>query len=151
MFSCLHFVINSDLLFKSDGLFDCKIHIFSAKHRLHLDGLPLYALARFMILHFNWYSMLLDFNSQRCLLNVVLLASFWCLKDDLCTLYLVLNSFSVMPMYVFLSPVACITVASYTTVLVLQSPFSGHKTFCLQLHLFVALFWVLRILRLSFL
>ena len=64
---------------------------------------------------------------------VVLLCS--SLNDDLCRLNLVLNSFSVSPMYVscfFVS--VSVTVALYTTHLVRHFPSSGQLFFCRQLH-----------------
>ena len=57
------------------------------------------------------------------------------LNDDLCRLNLVLNSFSVSPMYVssfFVS--VSVTVALYTTLLVRHFPSSGQLFFCRQLH-----------------
>ena len=55
-------------------------------------------------------------NFQTCSLSVV--EVLWCsnLKDDLCKLNLLLNSFSVSPIYVsWLFEVVSVTVALYTT------------------------------------
>ena len=78
------------------------------------------------------------FKSQMCSLNVV--ADLLCssLKDDLCRLYLVLNEFSVSPIYVssfFVS--VCVTVALYiTTHSVRQFPLSGQSSLFRQLQSF---------------
>ena len=70
---------------------------------------------------------------------VVLLCS--SLNDDLCRLNLVLNSFSVSPMYVscfFVS--VSVTVALYTTHLVRHFPSSGQLFFCRQLYIYIYIY-----------
>ena len=59
------------------------------------------------------------------------------LKDDLCKLNLVLNSFSVSPIYIsWLFEVVSVTVALHTTHLVRHLPSSGQEFFCRQLHIY---------------
>ena len=55
------------------------------------------------------------------------------LKLCLCPVYLVLKSFSVLPIY-FCVPCCVCKVASYITASVWHCPFSGQFSFCLQLH-----------------
>ena len=79
--------------------------------------------------------MFLFFNFQTCPLSVVEVLLCSNLKDDLCKLNLVLNSFSVSPIYVsWLSEVVSVIVALYTSQLVSHLPSSGQEFFCRQLH-----------------
>ena len=82
------------------------------------------------ISHWILKLMFLFFNFQTCSLSVaeVLLCSN--LKDELCKLNLVLNSFSVSPIYVFwLFEVVTVNVALYTTHVVRHLPSSGQDFF----------------------
>ena len=79
--------------------------------------------------------MFLFFNFQTWSLSVVGVLLCSNLKDDLCILNLVLNSFSLRPIYVsWLFEVVSVTVALYTTHLVRHYPSSGQEFFCRQLH-----------------
>ena len=74
--------------------------------------------------------MFLFFNFQTCLLSVVEVLLCSNLKDDLCKLNLVLNSFCVCPIYVsWLFEVVSVTAALYTTHLVRHLPSSGQEFF----------------------
>ena len=74
--------------------------------------------------------MFLFFDFQTCSLSVVEVLLCSNLKDDLCTLILVLNSFSVSPIYViWLFEVVAVTVALYTTHLVRHLPSRGQEFF----------------------
>ena len=78
--------------------------------------------------------MFLLFNFQTCSLSVVKVLLCSNLKDDLCKLNLVLNSFSVSPIYVsWLFEVVSVTVALYTSHLVRHLTSSGQVFFCRQL------------------
>ena len=70
------------------------------------------------------------FNFQTCSLSVVEVLLCSNLKDDLRKLNLVLNSFSLSPMYVsWLFEIVSVTVALYTTHLVRHLPPSGQDIF----------------------
>ena len=88
-----------------------------------------------MASHLMLELMFFFFNFQRCSLSVVKVLLCSNLKDDLCKLNLLLNSFSVSPVYLcWLFEIVSVTVALYTTHLVRQLPSSGHECFCRQLH-----------------
>ena len=82
------------------------------------------------ISHLMLKLMFLFFNFQTCSLNVVEVLFCSNLKDDLCKLNLVLNSFSVSPIYVsWLFEVVSVTVALHTTQLVRHLLSSGQEFF----------------------
>ena len=108
---------------------------FSCKHSLHtksfgangftffFDNLPLDievdVLVLFLFFNFKTYSL--------SVVKVLLCSN---LKDDLCKVTLVLNSFSVSPIYVsWLFEVVSVYVALYTTHLVRYLPSSGQEFF----------------------
>ena len=62
LFSCLHFEISSDLLFKVWSLFAMMISNFSAKHKLHLLVVFGYSLAFRSTLHWMLYADLFIFQ-----------------------------------------------------------------------------------------
>ena len=74
--------------------------------------------------------MFLFFNFQTCSQSIVEVLLCSNLKDDLYKLNLVLNPFSVSPIYVsWLFEVVSVTVALYTTYLVRHLPSSGQEVF----------------------
>ena len=62
LFSCLHFVTSSDLLFRS--LSRDRMQSSSVRHKLQHDWVPLYKLARVAIDHLIEKSVLMSFRSQ---------------------------------------------------------------------------------------
>ena len=108
---------------------------FSCKHSLHTLSFGANGFTFLTIFHWILKLMFLFFNFQTCLLSVVEVLLCSNLKDDLCKLNLVLNPFSVSPLYVsWLLKVVSVTVALYTTHLVRHLPSSGQEFFCGQLH-----------------
>ena len=111
------------LLFK-DGA-DLRMDSFSCKLGLHTlsfgaDGFTSHWILKLMFLFFNF---------QTCSLSVVEVLLCFDLKDDLCKLIFVLNSFSVSPIYVsWLFEVVSVTVALYTTHFVRHLPSSGQDS-----------------------
>ena len=77
---------------------------------------------------------------QNSLERAVLFLYFSVLKDFLWLAYLVLKVVSHNPMYLFLSWFRRLeeSVASYIMSDVRQFCFNGHKSFCMQLHIFVS-------------
>ena len=124
----------SVLLF-NDGL-DMRMDNFSCRHSLHIFSPGAYGFTFFIISHLMLSSVFFFFNFQMWSLRVVVVLLCSSLNDDLCRLNLVLNSFSVSPMYVscfFVS--VSVTVALYTTHLMRHFPSSGQLFFfCRQLH-----------------
>ena len=78
-----------------------KMQSFSARQRLHCFPPLLYAFARFKIDHLIVYFVFASFNSLMYLESTVLNAYFLLLNDCWWLRNLVLNSPSVMPIYVF--------------------------------------------------
>ena len=121
------------LLFK-DGA-DLRMESFSCKHSPHTlllgaNGFTLLTTCRLIL-----KLMFFFFNFQTWSLSFVDVGLCSNLKDDLCKLNLVLNSFSVSPIYIsWLFKVVSVTVALYTTHLVRHLPSSGQELFCQQLH-----------------
>ena len=121
------------LLFK-DGA-DLRMASFSCKQSLHTLSFGANSFTFLTISHPILKLMFLFFNFQTCLLSVV--EVLWCsnLKDDLCKLNLLLNYFSVSPIYVScLFEVVFVTILLYKTHLVRRFPSSGQEFFCRQLH-----------------
>ena len=75
-----------------------------------------------------------SFNSQMNFESVVLPACSTLLKDDLWFRYRVLNSFSVIPMYILGGWFDGVTVAWYTMLFVLHALFNGQLFSSWQLH-----------------
>ena len=118
----------SNFFFK-DGA-DLRMESFSCKQSLHTLSLGANGFTFLTTSHLMLKSMFLFFNFQTWSLSVgeVLLCSN--LKDDLYKLNLVLNSFSVSPIYVsWLFEVLSVTIAFYTTHLVRHLPLSGQEFF----------------------
>ena len=116
------------LLFKDSA--NLRMDSFPCKHNLHTLSFGANCFTFLTICHLILKLMFLFFNFQTCSLSVV--EVFLCsnLKDDLCKLNLVLNSFSVSPIYVsWLFEVVSVTVALYTTHLVRHLPSSGQEFF----------------------
>ena len=106
------------LLLFIDGA-DLRMDSFSCKHSLHALSFGANGFTFLTISHPILKLMFLFFNFQTCSLSVVEVLLCTNLKDDLCKLNLVLNSFSVSPIYVsWLFEVVSVTVALYTTHLV---------------------------------
>ena len=121
------------LLFK-DGAY-LRMDSFSCKQSLHTLSLGANCFTFLTTSHLMLELMHLFFNFQTCSLRVVEVLLCSNLKDGLCKLNLVLNSFSVSPIYVsWLFEVVSVTVALYTTHLVRHLPSSGQEFFCQQLH-----------------
>ena len=117
------------LLFK-DGA-DLRMDSFSCKQSLHTLSFGANGLTFLTISHLILKLMFLYFNFQTCSLSVVEVLLGSNLKDDLCKLNLVLNSFSVSPIYVsWFFKVVSVTVALYKTHLVRHLPSSGQEFFC---------------------
>ena len=68
-------------------------------HKLHLPVVGEYGCAFSRIFHVTVWPALLSFSFQECSLSDVADDLWLSLKLDVCWLYLVLNSFSVIPMY----------------------------------------------------
>ena len=108
---------------------------FSARQRLHRLVFGEYGLAFSTMLHVMVYLRLAFFNSHMCSLKDVADCLCCSRKLELCWLYLVLNWFSVIPMYVsIILFCSCTTVAWYTTPSWRHLPLSGHALLSLQLH-----------------
>ena len=121
------------LLFKYGA--DLRMDSFSCKQSLHTLSLSANGFTFLTTSHLLLKLVFLFFNFQTCLLSVVEVLLCSNLKDDLCKLNLVLNSFSVSPIYIsWLFKVVSVTVALYTTHLVRHLPSSGQEFFCRQLH-----------------
>ena len=114
------------LLFFKDGA-DLRMDSFSCKQSLHTLLLGANGFIYLTTSHLMLKLKFLFFNFQTCLLSVIeVLYS----KDDLCKLNLVLNSFSVSPIYVsWLFEVVSVTVALYIKHLVRHLPSSGQEFF----------------------
>ena len=124
---------NSLLLFK-DGA-DLRMDSFSCKQSVHTLLFDANGFLFLTISHSILKLIFLFFNFQTCSPSVVEVLLCSNLKDDLCKLNLVLNSFSVSPIYVsWLFEVVSVTVALYTTHLVRHLPSSGQEFFRRQLH-----------------
>ena len=107
---------------------------FSCKQSLHTLSLGANGFTFLTISHLILKLMFLIFNFQTCSQSVVEVLLCSNLKDDLCKLNLVLNSFSVSPIYVsWLFEIVSVTVTFYTTQLVRHLPSSGQEFFCRQL------------------
>ena len=92
---------------------------FSCEQSLHTLSFGANGFTFLTISHLILKLMFLFYNFQTCSLSVVELLLCSNLKDDLCKLNLVLNSFSVSPIYVsWLFEVVTVNVALYTTHLV---------------------------------
>ena len=116
------------LLFK-DGAY-LRMDSFSCKQSLHTLSLGANCFTFLTTSHLMLELMHLFFNFQTCSLRVVEVLLCSNLKDGLCKLNLVLNSFSVSPIYVSWSfEVVSVTVALYTTHLVRHLPSSGQEFF----------------------
>ena len=115
------------LLFKVGA--DLRIESFSCKQSPHTLLLGANGFTLLTTCHLILKLMFFFFNFQTWSLSVeVLLCSN--LKDDLCKLNLVLNSFSGSPIYVsWLFEVVSVTVAWYKTHLVRHLPSSGQELF----------------------
>ena len=109
---------------------------FSCKQSLHTLSLGANGFTVLTISQLMLKLMILYFNFQTSSLSVI--EVFLCsnLKDDLCKLSLVLNSFSVSPIYVsWLYEFVSVTITLYTTHLVRHLQSSGQEIFfCLQFH-----------------
>ena len=113
------------LLFK-DGA-DLRVDRFSCKQSLHTLSLGANGFT-FLTTSHLMLKLIFLYNFQTCSLSVVEVLLCSNLKDDLCKLNLVLNSFSVIPIYVsWLFKVVSVAVALYTTHLVRHLPSSGQK------------------------
>ena len=120
------------LLFK-DGA-DLRMDSFSCKQCLHTLSHGANGFTFLTTIHVILKLMFLFFNFQKCSLSVVKVLLCSNLKDDLYKLNLVLNSFSVSPIYVsWFFEVVSVTVALYTTHLVRHLPSNGQEFFCRQL------------------
>ena len=103
---------------------------FSCKHSLHTLSFGAKGFTFLTISHWILKLMFLFFNFQTCSLSVVEVLLCSNLKDELCKLNLVLNSFFVSPIYdSWLFQVVTVTVALYTTHLVRHLPSSGQDFF----------------------
>ena len=123
----------SPLLFK-DGA-DLRMDSFSCKQSLHTLSFGANGCTFLIISHLILKLTFLFFNFQTYLLSVVEVLLYSILKDDICKLNLVLNLFSLSPIYVsWLFKVVSVTVPLYTTHLVRHLPSSGQEFFCRQLH-----------------
>ena len=71
---------------------------FSERHKLQVRLPGWYGRARLIILHVSLYSVPLSLSVHMRLDNSVCLLFVLCLKEALCSVYLVLKVFSVMPM-----------------------------------------------------
>ena len=93
------------------------------------------------------------FSFQKmCSLSDVADDSCLILKLDVCWLYRVLNSFSVIPMYMpSLIVLVCVTDAWYTTPFWRHLPCSGHNVLFLQLHSFICSSLLFSLLRIALL
>ena len=81
-------------------------------HNLHLPVVGEYGCAFSRIFHVTVWSALFSFSFQMCSLSDVADDLWLSLKLDVCWLYRVLNSFSVIPMYMSsLIVLVCMTVA----------------------------------------
>ena len=87
----------SVLLF-NDGL-DMRMENFSCRHSLHIFSTGAFGFTFYIISHLMLESVFFFFNFQMWSLRVVVVLLCSSLNDDLCRLSLVLNSFSVSPMY----------------------------------------------------
>ena len=106
---------------------------FSCKQSFHTLSLGANGFTFLTTSHLVLKLMFLFFNFQTGSLSVVEVLSCSNLKDDLCKLNLVLNSFSVCPIYVsWLFEVVSVTVALYTRHLVRHLPSSGQEFFFTQ-------------------
>ena len=88
----------SVLLF-NDGL-NMRMENFSCRHSLHIFSPGAYGFTFFVISHLMLKPVFFFFNFPNNGLRVVVVLLYSSLNDDLCRLNLVLNSFSVSPMYV---------------------------------------------------
>ena len=122
------------LLFKDCA--DLRVDNFSCKQSLHTLSFCANGFTFLTISHVILKLMFLFFNFQTCSLSLVEFLLCSNLKDDLYKLNLVLNSFSISPIYVsWLVEIVSVTVALYTTHLVRHLPSSGQEFFfCGQLH-----------------
>ena len=121
------------LLFK-DGA-DLRMESFSCKQSSHTLLLGANGFTLLTTCHVILKLMFFFFNFRTWSLSVVEVRLYSNLKDDLCKLNLVLNSFSVIPIYVsWLLEIVSVTFALYTTHLVRHLPSSGQELFCRQLH-----------------
>ena len=93
---CIHLAVNSSREFKEPRSSLYKNIYFSAIHRLHLPVDVEKVLALFKMLQSMLKSAFLFISLHTCWLRVVDCMLF-CLKEDLCWLYLVLNEFPVIP------------------------------------------------------
>ena len=140
-FACLQDDDSSFLLFRV-AMFGLHImYSFSRMHRLQRFVLLLYGCAWATVLHVILYLVLLFFCCYMYLLSSVWCCLFWFLKDALWLLYLLLNSVVDSPMYVSFF-VLVVTVAWCIMFVSRHLFFSGHLSFCLQLHSLVLLFVV---------
>ena len=119
------------LLFKYGA--DLRMDSLSCKQSLHTLPLGANDFTFLTTSHLMLKLMFLFFfNFQTCSLSVVEVLLCSNLKDDLCKFNLVLNSFSVSPIYVsWLFEVVSVTVALYTSHLVRHLPSSGQEFFFL--------------------
>ena len=132
---CLQVDMSSLRLFK---VAMCGLHIiknFYEMHKLHRFVRVVYALAFAGIFHVIVKSFFFSFNCHRYLLSSVSFFLFSCLNDIWWFLHLVLNSVAVRPIYVSVFSLV-VTLAWYTTSLSKHSPFNGHSSAFLQLHVF---------------
>ena len=117
-------------LFK-DGA-DLRMESFSCKQSLHTLSLGANGFTFLKTSHLMLKLIFLFFNFQTWSLSVVEVLLCSNLKDDLCKLNLILNSFSISPIYVsclFEVVSVTLTVALYTTHLVRHSLSSGQEFF----------------------
>ena len=109
---------------------------FSEMHKLHRLVRVVYALAFARIFHVIVKCFFFSFNCHRYLLSSVSFFLFSCLNDIWWFLHLVLNSVAVRPINVSVFSLV-VTLAWYTTSFSKHSPFNGHSSAFLQLHVFV--------------
>ena len=103
---------------------------FSCKQNLHTLSFGANGFTFLTISHWILKLMFFFFNFQTCWLSVVEVLLCSNLKDDLCKLNLVLDSFSVSPIYVsWLFEVVSVAVDLYTTHLVRHLPQEGKSFF----------------------
>ena len=108
----------------------CPMESFSCKQSPHTLLIGANGFTLLTTCHLILKLMFFFFNFQTWSLSVVEVLSSSNLKDDLCKLNLVLNSFSVSPIYVsWLFEVVSVTVALNTTHLVRHLPSSGQGFF----------------------
>ena len=108
---------------------------FYCKQSLHTLSLGANGFTFLTTSHLMLKLMFFFFNFQTCSLSVVEVLLCSNLKDDLCKLNIVLNSFSVSPIYdSWLFKVVSVTVALYTTHLVRHLSSSGEEFFSRELH-----------------